>query len=61
MDNIREHSSPNTHKILLGNKIDVPGKQVRGTHGARLFHLLPCFFYVRVLLVHDWCETARML
>jgi hypothetical protein len=28
MKSIKEHSSPATQKILLGNKIDVPHKQV---------------------------------
>lgn len=29
MDRIKCHSSPETQKILLGNKVDVPGKRVR--------------------------------
>jgi hypothetical protein len=34
MDNINKHASPQTRKLLLGNKIDAKGKKVRG--GGRL-------------------------
>lgn len=28
MENIQKHASPNTKKLLLGNKIDMKGKKV---------------------------------
>jgi hypothetical protein len=30
MENIQKHANPHTLKLLLGNKIDVKGKKVRG-------------------------------